>query len=731
LKRIRLFCFLYLLLVFQQSIAQKKNANIKYYIHKATDAIKLDGLMNEQSWLKAQAVNKFPMVLPMDTSISKVPTEVRMTYDENNLYIIAICTKVGDGVDMVESLKRDWNFGKNDNFLLFMDTYGDLTNGFSFGTSAVGAQWDGTMFDGGSVDLNWDNKWTSAMYNDATKYVWEAAIPFKSIRYKTGVQEWGINFSRNDLKTTEKSSWAPVPRQFPTSALSYTGSLVWDAPLPAQKNNFSLIPYLRSSVSKEFATNDGTKINQASVNNSAYGLDAKISLSSSLNLDLTVNPDFSQVEVDRQVTNLSRFELFFPERRQFFLENADLFSNLGFENVRPFFSRRIGLNAAIDFGARMSGRLNKNWRIGLMDMKTSADASKNLLAQNFAVIALQRKLFKKSSLEVFYIDKRNLEENGGTSSALTYNKFNRNFGFEFMLAPKNNTWSGKTILIKSFTPNKIGNDFLNAGNLQYSSRNWIVSWQHEVVGNNYNAEVGYIPRNNYIKFMPSITRLYFPKSGSILSHGPQFTTTYYYNSKFYLTDNTKLFNYLITFRDKSTIASVLQNDYVELLAAFDPTRIGKQTLAANTKHQWTSVGFDWISAPQHKFTYYLSTRKGGYYADGKLLSITGNIGYRIQPYVNFDVSATYNHIGLPQPWGNNNFFLIGPKVDITMSNKLFFTAFYQYNEQSKNINFNTRFQWRYKPVSDLFIVYTDNYYIGPVFVKNRAVVLKFTYWWNK
>ena len=731
MKLIRLFCFLYLLLAFQQSVAQKKNANVKYYIHKATDAIKLDGLMNEQSWLKAQAVNKFPMVLPMDTSISKVPTEVRMTYDENNLYIIAICNKVGDGVDMVESLKRDWNFGKNDNFLLFMDTYGDLTNGFSFGTSAVGAQWDGTMFDGGSVDLNWDNKWTSAMYNDATKYVWEAAIPFKSIRYKTGVQEWGVNFSRNDLKTTEKSSWAPVPRQFPTSALSYTGSLVWDAPLPEQKNNFSLIPYLRSSVSKEFATNDGTKINQASVNNSAYGLDAKISLSSSLNLDLTVNPDFSQVEVDRQVTNLSRFELFFPERRQFFLENADLFSNLGFENVRPFFSRRIGLNAAIDFGARMSGRLNKNWRIGLMDMKTSADASKNLLAQNFAVIALQRKLFKKSSLEVFYIDKTNLEENGGTSSTLTYNKFNRNFGFEFMLAPKNNTWSGKTILIKSFTPNKIGNDFLNAGNLQYSSRNWIVSWQHEVVGNNYNAEVGYIPRNNYIKFMPSITRLYFPKSGSILSHGPQFTTTYYYNSKFYLTDNTKLFNYLITFRDKSTIASVLQNDYVELLAAFDPTRIGKQTLAANTKHQWTSVGFDWISAPQHKFTYYLSTRKGGYYADGKLLSITGNIGYRIQPYVNFDVSATYNHIELPQPWGNNNFFLIGPKVDITMSNKLFFTAFYQYNEQTKNINFNTRFQWRYKPVSDLFIVYTDNYYIGPVFVKNRAVVLKFTYWWNK
>jgi len=731
LKLLRLAFLLSLILGFQSIKAQKKNANIKYYIHKATDLIKLDGLMNEQSWLKAQAVNKFSMVLPMDTSITKVPTEVRMTYDENNLYIIAICTKVGDGVDMVESLKRDWNFGKNDNFILFLDTYGDLTNGFAFGASAVGAQWDGTMFDGGSVDLNWDNKWTSAIYNDAEKYVWEAAIPFTSIRYKKGIQEWGVNFSRNDLKTTEKSSWAPVPRQFPTASLSYTGSLVWDAPLPAQKNNFSLIPYFRSSVSKEFATSDGTKINQPSVNNSAYGLDAKISLSSSLNLDLTVNPDFSQVEVDRQVTNLSRFELFFPERRQFFLENADLFSNLGFENVRPFFSRRIGLNANIDFGARMSGRLDKNWRIGVMDMKTSADVSKYLLAQNFAVIALQRKLFKKSNLEVFYIDKTNLEENGANLNSLSYNKFNRNFGFEFMLAPKNNTWSGKTILIKSFTPNRNGNDFLNAGNLQYSSRNWIISWQHEVVGNNYNAEVGYIPRNNYIKFMPSITRLFFPKSGSVLSHGPQFTTTNYYNTNFNLTDNTKLFNYLITFRDKSITSFGIANEYVELLAAFDPTRIGKQTLAAHTKHQWTTLGFDWTSAPQHKLTYYFSTRKGGYYANGNLLSITGNIGYRIQPYVNFDVSATYNYIELPQPWGNNKFFLIGPKVDITMTDKLFFTAFYQYNEQTKNINFNTRFQWRYKPVSDLFIVYTDNYYIGPVFVKNRAVVLKFTYWWNK
>ena len=716
----------------QKILAQKKNAGIKYFIHKATDSIKIDGQLTEQSWKNAQVAEKFAMVLPMDTSAANVPTEVRMTYDQNNLYLFATCKKVGKGQNMVESLKRDWSFLKNDNFVLFMDTYGDLNSGFAFGVNAAGAQYDGTMYDGGSLDLNWDNIWTSVVYNDSSKYLLEASIPFKSIRYKSGVQEWSINFSRNDLNNKEKSSWAPMPRQFPTASLAYTGVLVWDAPLPAQQSNFSLIPYIKTGISKEFANNDGTKLNSASITNKEYGLDAKISLSSSLNLDLTVNPDFSQVEVDRQVSNLSRFELFFPEKRQFFLENADLFSNLGFENVRPFFSRRIGINTHIDFGARMSGRIDNNWRIGIMDMKTSLDDASLTPAQNFAVLALHRKLFKKSSIELFYIDKTAIDFKPMDQKVImsTGNTYNRNFGFEYNLAPKNNTWSGKTIFIKSFTPDKTGKDFVNAANLQYSTRKIIVSWQHEIVGNNYNAEVGYVPRNNYVKFAPSITKLFFPKNGPILSHGPQLTTTFYFNTNLDLTDNTKLFTYLITYRDRSTFAPIVQNDYVELLVPFDPTRIGKAPLAAHTKHQWSTTGFDWISAPQHTLTYALSTRVGGYYANGNLISVTGDIGYRIQPFVNFDLAATYNHIELPQPWGNNNFLLVGPKLDITMTNKLFFTAFYQYNEQTKNINFNTRFQWRYKPVSDLFLVYTDNYYIGPVFVKNRAVVCKLTYWWN-
>jgi hypothetical protein len=169
---------------------------------------------------------------------------------------------------------------------------------------------------------------------------------------------------------------------------------------------------------------------------------------------------------------------------------------------------------------------------------------------------------------------------------------------------------------------------------------------------------------------------------------------------------------------------------VQLLQPFDPTNTGKDTLARGTKHSWNAFGFDYISKPQSLFTYTFSTRYGGYYADGTRLSVSADLGYRFQPYVSIVASAVYNDIRMPGPWNKTRFWLIGPRLDVTMTNKLFFTAFVQYNEQQKNMNLNTRFQWRYKPASDLFIVYTDNYFPSPINVRNRAVVLKFTYWWN-
>ncbi len=705
--------------------AQKKNASFQLHISQAVSAIQIDGVADEPAWQQADSTGRFFMVLPMDTSLAQVQTQVRMTYDTHNLYLLAICYNERPGPYMVESLKRDFSFLKNDNFLLFMDTYDDKTSGFSFGANAAGAQWDGTMYEGGKVDLSWDNKWESVVKNYPDKWVFEAAIPFKSIRYKKGIQQWGINFSRNDLKSAEKSSWAPVPRQFPTASLAYTGTLVWDRPPPEAEMNISVIPYLLGGLSKDYENKS------AAVFKKAAGADAKIAISSALNLDLTVHPDFSQVDVDKQVTNLNRYELFFPEKRQFFLENGDQFSNFGYPSIRPFFSRRIGLTTPIDAGARLSGKLDKNWRIGVMDIQTGADQGTSLPAQNFSVVALQRKVFARSNIGFIFIDKESENYHPDTTGGKpVYTRYNRNFGLEYNLASANNLLTGKLLFLKSFAPGTKGNDLVQAGHLQYASRKWTLLGQYEYTGTNYTAEVGYVPRRGYIKLNPSVAYNFFPDGGSVLSHGPQLAGTYYYDAHFHSTDNETVFSYLLTMRNRSTFTASVINDYVQLLQPFDPTNTGKDSLATGSRHSWNTAGIDIASKPQQLLTYTFSGRYGGYYANGKKITLSADIGYRFQPYVSIVMSTTYNVLELPAPWGNTQFWLVGPRIDGTLTNRFFITAFLQYNEQLKNMNLNARVQWRYKPASDLFLVYTDNYYPAPLAVRNRAFVLKWTYWWN-
>tara|TARA_R110001599_G_scaffold5313_2_gene27109 strand:+ start:4863 stop:7088 length:2226 start_codon:yes stop_codon:yes gene_type:complete len=706
--------------------AQKKNQSFQLHIHKTTAAIEVDGIGNDLAWQDTDVATNFYMVLPMDTGMANEPSEIRMTYDENNLYLLATFYNATKGPYYVESLRRDFSFGKNDNFLLFMDPFNNQTTGYSFGSNAAGAQWDGTMHSGGSVDLNWDSKWVSAVTSDDEKWVFEMAIPFKSIRYEDGVMEWGINFSRLDLKSGEKSSWTPIPRQFPTASLAYTGTLVWDSPPPSPKTNFSIIPYVLGGIGEDMENNTDTQYDKK------IGGDVKFSLSTSLNLDLTVNPDFSQVEVDRQVTNLDRFELFFPEKRQFFLENGDLFANFGYATIRPFFSRRIGLGVPIRAGARVSGNLNKKWRLGLMDMQTASIDETGLPSQNFGVLSLQRKVFARSSIGLMLVNKESFNYPQDTDSLRTvFPKFNRNVGLEYNLASANNQWTGKAFFLKSFAPNKNGNGISQAAHLEYKSRKWNWKIQEESVEDDYTAEVGFVPRNGYVNVTSYIGHLFFPKKSTILSHGPKLSASYFFNEKLERTDNINLLEYLLDFRDRSKLNFGVSDEYVELLSPFDPTRSGKESLDVGTQHHWNAYTFDFISKPQSMFTYSFGGRFGGYYSEGNRTSLISELGYRFQPFVSLSSNLSYNHINLPAPWNNTEFWLIGSEVDITFTNKLFFATLFQYNEQSKNFNLNSRFQWRYKPASDLFLVYSNNYLIEPFEGRNWALTLKFTYWFNK
>lgn len=722
----KFFLTLLIGMIILQVNAQKKNKDFRLHIRKTTSPVIIDGIINEKAWQKTDVADDFYMVLPQDTSKASDHSEIRMTYDDKNLYLAATFYNSTPGTYYVESLRRDFSFGKNDNFLLFIDPFNNQTTGFSFGSNAAGAQWDGTMYGGGRVDLNWDSKWISEVKSDEEKWVFEMAIPFKSIRYKDGVTEWGINFSRLDLKTSEKSSWTPIPRQFPTASLAYTGVLVWDAPPPSPGTNFSIIPYVLGGSSSD--TDDESK----RVYEKKIGGDVKIGLTSSLNLDLTVNPDFSQVEVDREVTNLDRFELFFPEKRQFFLENADLFSNFGYATIRPFFSRRIGLGVPIQAGARISGNINEKWRLGVMDMQTSSMDDIGLPKQNFGVISLQRKVFSRSSIGLMFIDKESFNYPQDTEeSRITYPKFNRNLGLEYNLASSNNLWTGKAFFLKSFSPDKLGNGVTQAAHIEYKSKKWNWSVQEESVGRKYTAEVGFVPRKGYVKMSSFLGYLFFPKNSKVVSHGPKLSSSYFFNESMKRTDNFSVLHYNLDFLNFNKLSLGLVDEYVELLEPFDPTGSGKDSLNIGTKHHWNAWRINYESKPQSMFTYSFRSHIGGYYEGGNRINITSDLGYRFQPYVSLSSNISYNYISLPEPWNNTEFWLIGSKIDITFTNKLFFATLFQYNEQSKNFNLNSRFQWRYKPASDLYVVYTNNHMLAPYSGRNWSLTLKLNYWFNK
>ena len=718
-------CILFLpsLLFFFSGIlyGQVNTNNYRLPIQKTNEKIKIDGVLDEITWKNTALADDFFMITPIDTGKATQFSEARMSFDEENLYISIIFFNTNtQGEYVVESLKRDFSFGKNDNFLVAIDPFNNQNTGFAFGLNSYGAQWDGTMFNGRNVDLNWDTKWYSAVQFDEEKWVCEIAIPFKSIRYNEDISEWGINFSRLDLKASEKSSWAPVPRQFPSVTLAYTGALVWETPPPKQSSNISLIPYLSNNLSSK---NKSTPNNDFKV-----GGDLKYSLTSALNLDVTINPDFSQSEVDQQVTNLDRFELFFPERRQFFLENADLFSNFGYRSIRPFFSRRIGLNAPIQSGVRLSGNLDKNWRIGLMDIQTRQDEELNFAGENFGVVTLQRKVFDRSDISAIFVNKQavSLNENQNNTS-----EYNRNIGLEYNYFSADNLWNGKLLFLKSLSPIASQQGEVFASHIGYQSTRWNWCVQQEYISGDYSAEVGFIPRNNYIKIQATGGYLYYTKKDTpLLSHGPRVGRTHYFDTDFDKKDQTQQFDYLFNFKDRSRFTLGIRRQHIELLSDFDPLQTLISKLASGTKHQWNSFTISYDAKPQKRFTYSAEVITGGYYDNGKRNAFLGEFGYRFQPYLELSSLVNYNQLELPAPWNTNSFWLLGLKSNLTLTNNIFFSNLFQYNEQLGLWNFNSRFQWRYKPASDIFLVFNSNEITVPNLATGWNLTLKVNYWIN-
>lgn len=727
--------FFLMVLLVAGTVSAQDAPRLQLKIKRTSGPITLDGVLDEPTWKEADIAKDFYENFPADTSYAETKTEVKMTFDDNNIYVGAICYDDLDGDYVVQSLKRDFSYPISDAFGIFLDPFGDMQNGFSFAVNPLGVQREGLLEGGGTfgVTTSWDNKWFVEVTRHQDRWIVEMAIPFKTIRYSEDRTVWRVNFGRNDLKRNESSTWSPVPRIFNVASLANTGELLWESKPKKAGTNVALIPYTIGGATANYKNDTATYRWNA-------GMDAKVAVTSSLNLDLTINPDFSQVDVDRQVTNLSRFSLFFPERRNFFIENSDLFSQFGFRQIRPFFSRRIGLASGQQIpilgGARLSGKLNRDWRIGLMNMQTEGVGELELAGQNYTVAALQRRIGVRSFLAGIFVNRQGF--NGNTMS---FADFNRVAGLDFNLASEDNKWQGKAFYHHSFSPNVKSENYAHAVWLMYNTRNIQIHYNHEIVAQNYNAEVGFVPRisnynpetgetenRTYWRFEDSFEYKFYPKSKWINFHGPRVYWSEYTNADFKTTERHAQFTYGVKLKDQSEIALKFNNRRVLLFWDTDVT-FNKNTPIPAGDYEFANITFELFSSRFKKFNYTLNLDYGSYYI-GKKASVEGSIGFRKQPWGIFSVSFNQNEIIMPEGYESASLTLVGPEIELSFTKELFLTTFIQYNTQADNVNINTRLQYRFRPMSDLFVVYTDNYLPYNMSIKNRALVVKFVYWLN-
>lgn len=722
--------FSLLLFIFAQNLfSQHKEIIVKYI----TEPIKIDAILDEPAWENSGSASDFWQYFPEDTVKARNHNSIKMLYNDQSLYIGIKVNSIGNKY-VVPSLRRDFRAGGSDNITLMFDTFNDGANAFLFGVNPAGVRREALVSGGGTslsgFTTSWDTKWFAETKIYDGYYISEWIIPLSAFKFRPGETKWRFNSYQFDTQKNEQNTWMRIPRNQYIFNLAFMGDMIFEEPLQKGRTPISIIPYMNGSYTNDYEFNK-------EVTEIKVGGDAKFAIGNSLNLDLTVNPDFSQVEVDNLVTNLSRFEVNLPERRQFFIENSDLFADFGnSQDANPFFSRRIGIARDRDginrpnqiiAGARLSGKLNNNFRIGVLNVQIAREEKYDIDAANNMVIALQHRIFSRSSLSAVFV---NRQKTSNTTEENFSRNYNRVVGLDYNLATLDNSWNGKFYLHKSFSP-EVEEDDLSAGaGITYNSQNWRIRGSGLYIEENFISELGFIPRKGILKVDPKIEYLQFPSKGSINANIFSIAPEIMWKPKlgFQLADYNIITSWQMEFKNTSEISASILNWYTFLYDNFDPTRSGGTPLPANTDYYYTSGQLRYKSDNRYPFFYTMGISYGQFF-NGTVLTPNIDLNLRLQPSYIISLQARYDRVELPAPYAENDIWLIGSKVDVTFTRSIFWETLVQYSNQEQNFGINSRLQWRFAPLSDLYLIYNDNYNtydnLAP---RYRSLNLKITYW---
>ena len=735
MRRNRFISYIIIFLTFSFTNAQLDSKN--YLVRTINSEINIDGIGDEIEWSKSKWESNFWMWRPTDSLQAKKQTRFKLLRNDKYLFILIESDTDGKNFN-TPNLKRDFSTYPTDYLTLLFDTFNDGTNAFSFATNPLGLKADGLISGGNQnyrTDRNyaWDTKWNVATHINDNNFVAEIRIPFSSFFYDNSQQFWRFNIYRGNTQINESSTWIKIPQNQVIGNLAFMGKMFFETPLKKGNNPISLIPYLSSAAQNDF-------IYSTSKSNISLGGDAKIPIGNALNLDLTFNPDFSQVEVDDQVVNLTRFAISLPEKRQFFTQNDDLFKDFG-ENrdVIPFFSRRIGVAQDLDgntienkiiAGARLSGKLNSNLRLGFLNMLTDSDVNNQIASNLNTVFTLRQKVFDRSNISFFLIDRRTIGEYDFINKQ---DKKNSVSGVEYNLASPDSKWVGRAFYHKSFTEGLEGDDQIVGMRIQRNTLRNRISTGFIHGGEDFRSDLGFFRRTGFMKITPEYTYRIYPKNPDVNNYSFTQRGFFVYDTSrnYLMTDRVYKTTIRKSFLNSSSLSFEYNNRYVYLTSNFDPTRTPDGTkLPSNTGYRYDDAELSYRSDQRKRLNFDSKISYGTFY-NGTKFTLENEIKWRKQPILNASMIINFNSIVLPNPYPSKNIWLISPKIDFTFTKTLTWITFVQYNSQGENLGINSRMQWRFAPLSDLFLVYNDNYISTDNFSpRNRSFNLKLTYWLN-
>ena len=709
-------------------------------------APRVDGnVLDDPAWAAAQPVSGFRQSAPDEGQPASERTEVRVVFTDDTVYFGVVCYDTDPAGIIMSDSRRDSSMNDADSFQMVLDTFSDQQNGFVFGTTPAGQEYDGQVTDegggrgsfrrggggggfsrgsGNGFNLNWDGAWQ--VQTEISDIGWSAefAIPFRTIRYPDREdQVWGMNFQRNIRRRNETAYWAPLPRQYNLYRVSMAGQLAGLRAPVGFTGNLQITPYVIGEMLTRDLEPDG---NPQTLGN--YGADLKYSVTSGLTLDATYRTDFAQVEVDQQQINLDRFNLFFPEKRPFFLENAGAFSvtnqsggrNLG--QTELFFSRRIGIGddrtpIPIVGGARMSGKVTDSTTVGFLNMQTEQVGERTNTADNFSVARLRRDLPNRSSIGGLFVNRQ------GTSEFASADDYNRTYAFD-------GRWGiGENGMVQGFlgrteTPGLDGRDHAVSVSSQYSSEAWRLVAGYQENGEDFNPEVGYLRRDwgfRAVNFSINNTT----RPDGFLKYQeltPHMSFSRFWNLDGVMETTYVHFHYTGEFEDSSSagVNYDIRQEYV-----FEDFTVSGLTVPAG-RWDFNEVSYSYNSDRSAPFSAGIRATTAGFF-NGNIVTIRPSINARYGETFNLSLSYSRNDVDLPSGTTVTNLSSID--IGYNFSPRLYAQTLLQHNDDADLWSVNFRVGWLQDANTGLFFVYNETDGLGDFIPSyaGRSVILKYSY----